>query len=284
MGRVPSAAACSAAFRLACTRSMGRSWRRRWRNMLTWLYPASSSNTEGVDVTVADPVGVVGVRADDHRNAAPLHFRQHGRSRVHLGIGLVAARGVQLHGHTGGGDAVETGEDMVHGPLRAPVRRGEILDQVGMGDGVEQAGLGGPGQMLEIGADVGVHIPLVEAVEVLRKVGMDRTEHVVECGHAVQLLQPGLHAGHVIALHAKADIDLAGPGFAGALDHGHVVVQFVHAHPRLRGPAVVRGVVVGDHDPLQTPMQGHFGILLRFAACVFAERGVHVHFVQHRFK
>src|SRR6185312_15304042 len=86
------------------------------------------------------------------------------------------------------------------------------LDQVRVGEDVEEAGTGAAAEGLEVpGPDllgVGVAAPYVEAVMVDRRIALadevDRADHVVEVTRLQQLRRAGLGAGDEVALDAQA--------------------------------------------------------------------------------
>ena len=169
---------------------------------------------------------IVRIRADNHRDPPPVHFLEYGTCGVHFGDRLAETRGVQLHRRSHGGDAIQAGADDIHLLLGVPRRRQvlgkryDVFDEVRVGDGVEEPGLGGHRQMLEIGPLKGSYFAVEVALLVIPQVWMYGAEHVMEFGHVVQFLQPRLHAGDVVAFDPETNIDPAGPSCSRALDHG----------------------------------------------------------------
>jgi hypothetical protein len=173
--------------------------------------------------------------------------------------------------------------DVVQDAFDLPFGGGFVLDQVGVGQAVEQTAFGCVGQVAEVGPlelqrafpVVGRALGPAVAVSgpVFFRIRMDRAEDVVEVTPCQEPGQPRLVAGEVVALQTEQDVDPAGPGLAGAVHQGQVVVELGFAHPPAE-VVVVAGVraVAGDHDSAQVALFGHGGVVFRLAAGMFAKR------------
>lgn len=107
----------------------------------------------------ADAGGGVGVGSDDDADVAFVHGAEDWAGGVHFREFFLQSRGVEFHGGAGGSDAVEGLEDVGPDSFEVPIGDNEIFHEVGVGEAVVESGLGGIGEVAEVGA--GEFAPIV---------------------------------------------------------------------------------------------------------------------------
>ena len=165
-------------------------------------HPEALEELDRLLVPEPDLLGQVGVGGEGEGGAGLDAHLGEGRRRVELADGLAQAGGRELDRDTALGDRLDRG--LVEGAGVALGQRPSLppdLDQVGVGEDVEQARAGGLGERLEVAAPdlVGVAAPLpdVEPLVVDRVVAdeVDRADDVVEVARLEQVRGAVLGAG-----------------------------------------------------------------------------------------
>ncbi len=118
---------------------------------------------------------------------------------------------------------------------------------------------------------------------VFAELRMDRSEHVIQRHAGVKLFKILFHSGRVIALEPEQHFDASGHFHTRFFDDCHVRVELRFFHPNMRAPIADR-VVAGKDNAAQPALFRDFGVLLRVAGGVLAERGVHVRVEEDRFQ
>ena len=237
---------------------------------------------DGLGEAVGDALGAVGIGADDNGDAPGLHEGEHGGAGVHLGVSFVEAAGIEFHGDAGGGDAVEGALDGGLDAGEVPVCGGLVFHEVGVGEGVEEAGLGGLGEVVEICLLVAVVVAVEVFLAVVPHLHVDGAEHVVEGGAVVEALEPAFDAGVIVAFEAGEHVEATGVGGAGIGDDLEVGVELGRGHAHVGRGAVGQGAVAGDDEAFEAAAQGDGGVVDGEPVSVFTQRGVAVGLVKER--
>ena len=96
----------------------------------------------------------------------------------------------------------------------------------------------------------------------------------------VELANPILQAWNVVALEAKQDVLPSSP-LIGSIGHERLIGgKLFRGHTHVGGVSSRQRRVTGNDNPPQSALFCHGSVVARVAAGVFAERRVHVGFVE----
>ena len=111
---------------------------------------------------------------------------------------------------------------------------------------------------------------------IVRHLGMHGTEHMMERVSGVQLFQPRLYSGIIIAFQTEPHIDATFVFVARLINHGDVFFVLIRAHPHIGRKPIGQRAMTGENDPPEPTLLCHRRIIGRQPNRVFAERSVRV--------
>ena len=243
--------------------------------------PVAGAAQEGQRTLEAPPhlPGSVGVRAQGDRYLPFPAQAQEILPGVDLPHGLAQARRAHLHHQAALRHPVQA--FLVEAAHVAPRPPPEFLDEVGVGQDVEQAAFRGVSQNLEIPLPEGVDVPPAVSVHVSGVVEtpavkvVHGTEHVVEGIGPQQFRQAVDVTVHVIHLDAHPHGQPRG-ALRQFADLPHVLRQLLQGHAQGWVAQVQEGEVVGEAYLRKAELQRTRDVILRPALGVAAAGGVQV--------
>ena len=146
--------------------------------------------TESGFVIIPDAGGAVCIGADDNRDLARAHQREHRGARVHLREGFVESTGVDFHRDAGGGDPVEGALDIGLDAGEIPISGRLVFHQIRVRERVEKPALGAEREMFEIGALISERVAVKITLLIRNHLHVHGTKHVVERLAGVKFAQP----------------------------------------------------------------------------------------------